>query len=1259
MAEPNVAQLNFLQMPPIPFLRVLNGPAANQYIPLDFAFLREKPLVMGRPSNRVKIDVPLYDPELKVSSPHAELSFREEDGCLLLRDLASRNGTYVNGKRLFGASIEDDIIVSGSVPLLPGDIITCGKVNLLFAIPGWQEPPELRGSVGVERSYFLQDHQPGFASLEVIRTDIPELQPGTVLRLTPQRIFSIGRRTDNDLPLLEEDVSRHHAELCWVKTGYVLTDMGAANTSYIVHDLGDSNKDEPIDVPRLLRDGDIIGIGTTLLNYRAARMPYFKPSEQQATGNSAATGTLKTVGVLRYVSTYRPLDIGPREFELPYERQVLIGRSDDNNLRLIDPSISRRHARIYFENGKFVITDVGSANHTQINSQDINAATLLSIGDRIKMGDFEFVFDIQPLGNAQSTLRLSQDTLSLQLGHRSEAAADSGSPKPSDTSTKGVKVIDHELRGHPLFRQLDSANFNLLAPCFKKVSFEQNTEIAREGQNKGAFFVIIEGTVVISRTLDSGDRLILSEIGPNAVYGERTIYANQPFTNRLTAKTKVTAWQLDELIFIRELAQHKSILAFFQQQVSLYSTINWLRGTLLMRTLSEETLNRISSRLRFKVFGPGEKLVEKGESCNEFYLIVTGRAMAYTVNSKGQEQELTTLETGDTFGDGIAAADETYPITVRAQNLVECYVLHRADFEIVLQNSGDPIAGVPHGLSSLPISAVLSRVSPFNTMPPQLVAQIAAKMKLKRFRKGETIVIQDEVASAFYFIKSGQVELYYNTSDGKRRTNMKLGPGQFFGEASLLTNTERTDTVIAVEDCELLALYRNNLQEVLRLGESYALGQYFAKNLSKRFRPKRSSDVTVTEQVSASGEHFYILRRKSGDNYFRLSDRSYFLWELMDGDSTVSDLTTASFLKYGSLDINGISNTVGQLQAGGFLELPPVDQQLLTTGERKETAFAKILHKVQKVLNAHYQIKNIDGVAGKLYKGFGRIFFWTPIAWFLIALAVVGFGSFVIAAVTAKFANSMENGLGWIGILLLILVFVANLFLHEISHALAVKHYGRHVSGGGIGWGYLYVNTGEIWLENRGRRIIVNLAGPFTNAILGSVCAVALFFIPSDSAWEPLLFQMAALAFILVYLNFNPFIETDGYFALMDWVEMPSLRRKAMVWLRNNFIKRKKSKSIKPRERRIFLLFGLLVVLYLPLTVVLYLALIGQIAWFLFFTITADTHITLAFTALITFIVAIYTVYNLGTDMLAVSKRPEEEDDSLSPNRKRGRRRKN
>jgi|GEM_PF-1751394 len=69
-----------------------------------------------------------------------------------------------------------------------------------------------------------------------------------------------------------------------------------------------------------------------------------------------------------------------------------IGREHDNNIELKDPEVARYHARVLFENGRFVLEDLESSNGTWLNGEQIKQSSLVN-GDRIRLGDTEMVID--------------------------------------------------------------------------------------------------------------------------------------------------------------------------------------------------------------------------------------------------------------------------------------------------------------------------------------------------------------------------------------------------------------------------------------------------------------------------------------------------------------------------------------------------------------------------------------------------------------------------------------------------------------------------------------------------------------------------------------------------------------------------------------------------------------------------------------------------------------------------------------------------
>lgn len=68
--------------------------------------------------------------------------------------------------------------------------------------------------------------------------------------------------------------------------------------------------------------------------------------------------------------------------------EITIGRVQGNDLMLPKGNVSKRHARLVFRDGRFIVTDLNSTNGTYVNRRRISQATIVRQGDRIYIGDF-------------------------------------------------------------------------------------------------------------------------------------------------------------------------------------------------------------------------------------------------------------------------------------------------------------------------------------------------------------------------------------------------------------------------------------------------------------------------------------------------------------------------------------------------------------------------------------------------------------------------------------------------------------------------------------------------------------------------------------------------------------------------------------------------------------------------------------------------------------------------------------------------------
>lgn len=70
-----------------------------------------------------------------------------------------------------------------------------------------------------------------------------------------------------------------------------------------------------------------------------------------------------------------------------HQLQTTVGRSAGNDLVIVDPEVSRRHAHFLRREGQFTVEDLGSTNGTFVNGVRASTETALRDGDTIDLAD--------------------------------------------------------------------------------------------------------------------------------------------------------------------------------------------------------------------------------------------------------------------------------------------------------------------------------------------------------------------------------------------------------------------------------------------------------------------------------------------------------------------------------------------------------------------------------------------------------------------------------------------------------------------------------------------------------------------------------------------------------------------------------------------------------------------------------------------------------------------------------------------------------
>jgi cAMP-dependent protein kinase regulator len=102
----------------------------------------------------------------------------------------------------------------------------------------------------------------------------------------------------------------------------------------------------------------------------------------------------------------------------------------------------------------------------------------------------------------------------------------------------------------------------------------------------------------------------------------------------------------------------------------------------------------------------------------------------------------------------------------------------------------------------------------FTAFPEGALEAILASTELRSYAEGDIIVTEGEQGSSLFLIVSGGVKVFTRGERGEHVPLAELGPGDFFGEVSLLTGRPRTATITAKDEVTAIEIARDDVDEI-------------------------------------------------------------------------------------------------------------------------------------------------------------------------------------------------------------------------------------------------------------------------------------------------------------------------------------------------------------------------------------------------------------------------------------------------------------
>ena len=329
-----------------------------------------------------------------------------------------------------------------------------------------------------------------------------------------------------------------------------------------------------------------------------------------------------------------------------------------------------------------------------------------------------------------------------------------------------------------------------------------------------------------------------------------------------------------------------------------------------------------------------------------------------------------------------------------------------------------------------------------------------------------------------------------------------------------------------------------------------------SRPLTLRMRP----DLTARRH-RYHGRTFWVVKEPVGLNYFRFHEEEYAILCMLDGRTSLEDIKEQFETQFAPQKItyHDLLQFVGTLHRSGLVISEAVGQGHQLRKRRDEKKWREMMGKVANVFALRFRGVDPERFFNVIYPYTGWFFRWYTV----VCVMLMGLAALTLVGVQFdEFSRRLPNFHSFFGpqnwFYLAITMAVVKV-LHEFGHGLSCKHFGGECHELGammlVFTPALYCNVSDSWLlPNKWHRAAIGAAGMYVELCLASIATFLWWFSTPGLFNHICLSVMFICSVSTVVFNGNPLLRFDGYYILMDILEIPNLRQKSTEITRRFFV---------------------------------------------------------------------------------------------------------
>lgn len=343
----------------------------------------------------------------------------------------------------------------------------------------------------------------------------------------------------------------------------------------------------------------------------------------------------------------------------------------------------------------------------------------------------------------------------------------------------------------------------------------------RAGDRAAGLFLVESGSIELRSEAESAEERAL---GSGALFGALALLTGKPYSQSAVATAPSLLWVVSADDFGTIATQHpglrRSLARTTRTRLSKTDqsqAVLRLAQIPLFAEAPPQVMQALAQRVVLQHFPAGERVYTMGELGDALYLVENGEIELTGENAAGALEQLGRIGNGGAFGEMGLLTGQIRGEDATAVRNTNVWILPKAEvdtlaarFPEVTQLLSQSVATRLAEAEQPEDEARFRRFPLLADLGATELQQVMQHLRPMRYRSGEQIFRATSPADTLYLLERGQVR-FQPLSGGA----WILGPGETFGERSLLSNQPHNATVIAESDVDVWTLAKQDFDMLM------------------------------------------------------------------------------------------------------------------------------------------------------------------------------------------------------------------------------------------------------------------------------------------------------------------------------------------------------------------------------------------------------------------------------------------------------------